>query len=426
MSALRRPRRLWLWIGGVVAAVLIVGVGGPYVYIHFIEGSAAAPLTVAAGATASSAGGSEDGNWTVGSGSQAGYRLGETLAGQGNTAVGRTTAVTGAMTIAKSVVTTATFSVDLTKVASDQSRRDAQFQGRIMDTAKYPAATFRLTKPIDLGATVDSTGPVPVATTGDLTLHGTTGNVTVPLTAQRNSAGIQLSAQIPVTFADYGIPNPSIGSFVTTDDHGQAEILLNFTRPDPTPQPPGCRRSAFPPAQARQARAMDAGGESIPMWSDRDRVPRPPRHRRRTSRPIRTRQQPRPRTTRVAHQLEPRRHQPPPAAGLAPERKPHPRRGQVRRSVSTSPETPKGGPQLGPPPGQTGPGTGSVVSPDPVVYGPGPGSSTGGSRPPADPERPGPGRGRPPGHQAPWRGPGAASAARWPARGVPAAARRSG
>src|SRR5450759_2296866 len=75
MSALRRPRRLWLWIGGVVAAVLIVGVGGPYVYIHFIEGSAAAPLTVAAGATASSAGGSEDGNWTVGSGSQAGYRV---------------------------------------------------------------------------------------------------------------------------------------------------------------------------------------------------------------------------------------------------------------------------------------------------------------------------------------------------------------
>ena len=203
-----------------------------YLYIHFIEGSAAAPLTVSAGATASSAAGTEDGNWTVGSGSQAGYRVGETLAGQGNTAVGRTTAITGAMTIAKSVVTTATFSVDLTKVASDQSRRDAQFQGRIMDTAKYPNATFRLTKPIDLGATVDSTGPVPVATTGDLTLHGTTRNVTVPLTAQRNNAGIQLSGQIPVTFAEYGIPNPSIsiGSFVTTDDHGQAEILLNFTK----------------------------------------------------------------------------------------------------------------------------------------------------------------------------------------------------
>jgi len=106
-----------------------------------------------------------------------------------------------------------------------------------MDTAKYPTATFRLTKPIDLGATVDSTGPVPVSTTGDLTLHGTTRNVTVPLTAQRNNAGIQLSGQIPVTFAEYGIPNPSIGSFVTTDDHGQAEILLNFTRPDPTSTP---------------------------------------------------------------------------------------------------------------------------------------------------------------------------------------------
>ena len=105
--------------------------------------------------------------------------------------------------------------------------------GRDRPGTRHPClatATFRLTKPIDLGATVDSTGPVPVATTGDLTLHGTTRNVTVPLTAQRNSAGIQLSGQIPVTFADYGIPNPSIGSFVTTDDHGQAEILLNFTK----------------------------------------------------------------------------------------------------------------------------------------------------------------------------------------------------
>src|SRR5674536_159817 len=110
------------------------------------------------------------------------------------------------------------------------------------------------------------------------------------------------------------------------------------------------------------------------------------------------------------------------------------------RRIGTGKEAPHGDqlPAAGPGPavgqhiardterGPAAPGTGSVVSPDPVVYGPGPGSSTGGSRPPADPERPGPGRGRPPGHQAPWRGPGAASAARWPARGVPAAARRSG
>jgi len=33
-----------------------------------------------------------------------------------------------------------------------------------------------------------------------------------------------------VKFADYGIGNPSFGSFVTTDNHGVLEFLLDFSR----------------------------------------------------------------------------------------------------------------------------------------------------------------------------------------------------
>ena len=35
-------------------------------------------------------------------------------------------------------------------MTSDEQRRDSQFQGRIMDTATYPTATFELTEPITL------------------------------------------------------------------------------------------------------------------------------------------------------------------------------------------------------------------------------------------------------------------------------------
>jgi hypothetical protein len=53
--------------------------------------------------------------------------------------------------------------------------------------------------------------------------------VTVQVTAQRSGDSFKVSGTIPVTFADYTIPNPSFGP-VTTEDHGEIEFLLAFTR----------------------------------------------------------------------------------------------------------------------------------------------------------------------------------------------------
>ena len=39
---------------------------------------------------------------------------------------------------------------------------------------------------------------------------------------------MQVSGQIPVLFADYGIANPSFAGFVTTQDHGVVELLLSL------------------------------------------------------------------------------------------------------------------------------------------------------------------------------------------------------
>jgi hypothetical protein len=54
--------------------------------------------------------------------------------------------------------------------------------------------------------------------------------VTFPLTAERTTATIKISGSIPVAFADWDIPNPSFGSFVTTQNHGLLEFLLTFRR----------------------------------------------------------------------------------------------------------------------------------------------------------------------------------------------------
>ena len=64
---------------------------------------------------------------------------------------------------------------------------------------------------------------------GQLTLHGTTREVTVDVSAQRAAGSIRLSGQIPVTFADWNIPNPSFGP-ASTEDHGLIEFLLVLAR----------------------------------------------------------------------------------------------------------------------------------------------------------------------------------------------------
>ncbi|MCU1449629.1 MAG: YceI family protein [Acidimicrobiales bacterium] len=224
--------RRWL-VGGVVV-VAVLAVGGPYVYIHFIEGKAPKKLSLSSqdpsgSGTTTTAGGSSanvplDGTWKVGTGSQAGYRVKEVLFGQNNEAVGRTTAVTGQMTIAGTSVSATGVTVDLTKVSSDKDRRDSQFHGRIMDTSSFPTAAFKLSQPI----TIPTTGRVSTKANGDLTLKGMTKEASADIQAERSGATIRVSGSIPITFADWNIPNPSFGP-VTTEDHGLIEFLLVLT-----------------------------------------------------------------------------------------------------------------------------------------------------------------------------------------------------
>ena len=240
MSAGGTRRWLW-WVIGAVIVVAVLAVAVPFLFFHFIEGSAPAPLSLKSSAvptpasssaqgTSPASSGSVTGTWTVGPGSRVGYRVQEVLVGQAHTAVGRTTSVTGSLVISGSTASTATFTVKMATIHTDSSQRDAQFDGRIMDVASFPTGTFTLTKPIDL-APLPAVGTIKSYTaTGHLTLHGQTRPVTFPLQAERTASGIEVQGSIPVLFSAWGIPNPSFTGFVTTQNHGILEFLLDFKR----------------------------------------------------------------------------------------------------------------------------------------------------------------------------------------------------
>jgi polyisoprenoid-binding protein YceI len=120
-----------LALAAALVLVVLAAVVGPYVYIHFIEADPPKPLTFAAtdskttGTPSTPAG--VAGGWNVTGGSTVGYRVSETLFGQGNTAVGRTPVVTGDMSITDTSVRSATFTVDVTGISSDSSGRDRSY-----------------------------------------------------------------------------------------------------------------------------------------------------------------------------------------------------------------------------------------------------------------------------------------------------------
>jgi polyisoprenoid-binding protein YceI len=227
-----------LWLAAAAAALVVLAVGGTFVYFHVISGPTPAPLRLkpaasrapSASGTASPGAASLAGTWDAGGGSVVGYRVQEVLFGQNHTAVGRSGAITGHLTISGTSVTAATFTVQMATITSDSSERDAQFRGRIMDTSAYPTSTLTLTRPIAL-APVPAAGAVRAYTaSADLTLHGQTRAVTFPLSAERTAAGIEVSGSIPIVFANWGIPNPSFTGFVTTQNHGVLEFLLKLAR----------------------------------------------------------------------------------------------------------------------------------------------------------------------------------------------------
>ncbi len=244
-----RVRKHWKkLVVGVVLLAVLGSTAGVWVYIHWIKADAPKRLTIDDVAQAApnnttgsgAATGKATGNstqtptapsnaWKIAGGSQVGYRVIEVLFGQNTEGVGRSGAITGSLTLDGTVVSTATFTVDMTTLKSDDARRDRKFTGQIMSTASIPTATFTLTKPIDLDTVPSDGQQIAASATGDMHLHGVTKPVTFDLTAKRSGTTIAVSGSFDVKFADYDITNPS-GGPVTTQDHGLIEFALAFTQ----------------------------------------------------------------------------------------------------------------------------------------------------------------------------------------------------
>jgi len=223
---------------GIVIGVAVLGVGAYTAFALLAGGDSPPPVSLSDATTSTGAGDPEplaggiDGSWKVSDGSLVGYRVREKLARlpAPSDAVGRTSAVTGSATIAGTTVETATFTADLTGLESDDAKRDGRLRTVGLQTSQYPDATFKLTEPITLPGDATSGSEVNVTAVGDLTLHGKTNRIELPLQARLTGSEIEAAGSVELTMTDYGITPPSFGGIVEVGDKGTLEVQLVLTK----------------------------------------------------------------------------------------------------------------------------------------------------------------------------------------------------
>jgi polyisoprenoid-binding protein YceI len=225
----------------VITTLVLVGLGiivGPWVYINLIKDDAPEALsldtssdqTIPSGITEDSID-DVNGQWRVvpSTDSIVGYRVEEVLFGQNTEGVGRTKDVNATLIIENNTVTAGSFTVQMGTLMSDAANRDRQFNNRIMETAKYPTATFVLSSPITLPANSAVGAVVNATATGDLTLRNITKTVTFPLQAQVEGTRFNVVGNITIVFDEWGIPEPSIPG-ISVEPEGLLEFSLVFER----------------------------------------------------------------------------------------------------------------------------------------------------------------------------------------------------
>lgn len=164
----------------------------------------------------------------------AGFRINEELANFGaKTVVGRTPDVAGSMELSGSRVIGAEFVVDMTTLITDNASRTNAIKGTSggLETNTFPEARFELTQPIELGEVPAEGVPIQVEAVGNLTVHGVTNEVTIPLTAELSAGVIIVFGNLEgMLLSDYDIPKPSAAVVVSVEDTATMELQLFLTR----------------------------------------------------------------------------------------------------------------------------------------------------------------------------------------------------
>lgn len=142
----------------------------------------------------------------AGDGSLAGFRVPESLLTQSGTIVGRTSAVTGSLVIARSEIASGSFQVDLSKVTIGGKPNASFFQ--MLETSQYPDATLTLTQPIIFTSIPTNGQTISSKATASLAMRGITHTLTFTITARYNGSALEAVGTASSLASDWSVKSP--------------------------------------------------------------------------------------------------------------------------------------------------------------------------------------------------------------------------
>ena len=231
--AAKRKSTLVLGIGAVAVVAALL-----FVYFGILSNDSPEEFSLEGSTNNSAAAppaGELAGTWTV-AGGEAGYRVREKLASlpAQSDAVGRTSAITGQVMISKQGgayrASDANFTVDVSKLKSNENRRDDKIRSIGLETDKYPQATFATAGPIEIPQDAVDGKVVTVQAEGDMTLHGVTKKVSIPLQVQRKGDQIRIVGNYDFTWDDFGMTAPSVPPFVSVTGNPKLEFDVTMSK----------------------------------------------------------------------------------------------------------------------------------------------------------------------------------------------------
>jgi polyisoprenoid-binding protein YceI len=239
MSRIGIPRTRRGALATIVGGVLVVAIAG-FAFIYFVLFPTSSPkpfsLNPSRQDVSVGSGGELAGQWTIARGSQAGYRVREKLAFLPalDDAVGRTSQITGGATFAEShgslSVTAASFVINVYSLKSNEAMRDQHIHTIGIQSATYPKASFVLTSALVLPHGALAGGVFHVAVTGNVTMHGTTRKLTLPVEMRLSPSRILAVGSYTFPWGLFTMTAPSVGGFVSVESTATMEFDLALER----------------------------------------------------------------------------------------------------------------------------------------------------------------------------------------------------
>lgn len=162
--------------------------------------------------------------------SEAGYRIGERIAGaEATTAVGRTNGIAGDIALNEddpAATRVGRIVVNVEQLTSDSTLRDARIRADFLESHTYPLVRFDTTSIDGLPDTITPGRSYDVTIAGDLEVRTTTRPVTWTGTARRSGDELELTASTTVKLTDFGMAPITVIGLVSTDDELTLELDL--------------------------------------------------------------------------------------------------------------------------------------------------------------------------------------------------------